>query len=72
MSREELYETKRRVYISSSKDDFIDANEEYTVYMNPASTIGIIDNKGAFIPLLMLVCWGVDWEYVGKGGQVWN
>ena len=72
MIKEELYETIRVISILSSKDDFIDVSEEYKVYMNSASTLGIVDNKGAFIPLPMLICWGVDWEYAGKGGQEWN
>ena len=71
-NKENLYETKRKISILSSKDDSIDTGEEYTVYMNAASTLGIIDNKGAFIPLLMLQCWNVNWEYAGRGGQEWS
>jgi hypothetical protein len=72
MSKEELYKTKRMIYIYDSKDQAITVGQKYPVYMNDASTLGIIDDKEAFIPLAFLICWGVDWTYDGKDGREWN
>lgn len=61
---EDLYKTKKTILIVDSTDDFVFAGMECPVYMNEASTIGILDTKERFLPLSMLHNIGIDWEYL--------
>ena len=64
MTELDLYETRRTVLIVDSADDFFRPGDEHTVYMNKVSTVGILDDKGRFVPLPTLKRIGVDWEYI--------
>ena len=66
----EFYKTNRTITVTSSADDYVPIGKYY-VYMNTASTLGIIDAKDTFIPLLFLQCLAIDWEYP-NGTQQWQ
>lgn len=66
--KDELYKTKRVVYVTKSVDNRIPTGE-YDVYMNYASTLGIVQGE-LFMPLAMACMFGVDWEYE-NGTQQW-
>ena len=51
-----------RILIIDSADDFVAPGIFYDITTNEAGTIGIKDDKDRFIPLLMLQCFGIDWE----------
>ena len=63
------YKTKRIVFVTKSKDDRFPVGE-YEVYMNEASTLGILEGE-VFMPLVMAQCFGIVWEYE-HGGQYWQ
>ena len=64
----EYYKTKRVVFVTKSNDDRITTGE-YEVYMNGASTLGILEGE-LFMPLLMAQSFGIVWEYQ-NGSQQW-
>ena len=67
---EEFYKTKRTITVTSSADDYVLVGQ-YDVYMNRASTLGIFDAKGTFVPLMVLQCLAIDWEYP-NGSEHWK
>ena len=69
MTKENYYKTKRIVIVTKSNDDRIPVGD-YDVYMNEASTLGILHNE-VFMPLLLAQCFDIQWEYE-HGGQYWK
>lgn len=64
MKDNELYKTKRVIYIKSSKHNSVKSQKYYPIYMDYTSTDGILDINEKLIPLAKLRENGIEWERV--------